>query len=162
MGGKKKKAKDPLKKAALAAKKEAKADKAASKRLRKEQERQGGDAAGTPATDLDAVLAAYRERTTTLAAATLEPLDTAFPFPPRGNFTWTLANGMFYMVRRRRLHPSPRRCRVSCGDVGISPCVAFRLARGVQMRRVRVSRRTAWRFALFLECRPSLLKSRVS
>ena len=127
MGKKDKKKKDPLKKAALAAKKEAKADKAASKRLRKEQERQGGDAAGTPATDLDAVLAAYRERTTTLAAATLEPLDTAFPFPPRGNFTWTLANGMFYMVRRRRLHPSPRRCRAPAETLASPPVSPFGL-----------------------------------
>ena len=113
MGGKKDKKKksnkDPEKKAALAAKKEAKADKASLKRLQKEKDRlnslslhdsdrdvndgKGGD-------DLDAILESYRNRTKELSTAEFEVVDTPFPCPPRGNFTWTLcpANGMFYMV----------------------------------------------------------------
>lgn len=122
MGGKKdKKKKDPLKKAALAAKKEAKADKAALKRMQKEQDRlsslsirdddhadgdgkgggKNGKRAGDAADDLDSLLESYRNRTSELSAFELEALDTPFPRPPRGNFTLTLcpSNGMFYMVR---------------------------------------------------------------
>jgi len=125
MGGKKDKKKkankDPLKKAALAAKKEAKADKAALKRIQKEQDRinainlnddddvnndgkrssskkgskqSGGD------NDIDSILNEYRSQTKELLASEVEVIDTQFPNPPRGNFTWTLCptNGMFYMV----------------------------------------------------------------
>ena len=122
MGGKKDKKKksnkDPEKKAALAAKKEAKADKASLKRLQKEKDRlnslslhdsdhdvddgnrkgsSGGKGGGD---DLDAILESYRNRTKELSTAEFEVVDTPFPCPPRGNFTWTLcpANGMFYMV----------------------------------------------------------------
>ncbi|KAL3777575.1 hypothetical protein ACHAW5_008594 [Stephanodiscus triporus] len=110
MGGKKdkkKKAKDPLKKAALAAKKDAKADRAALRRLQKEgaaedandydecarrREDSGGD-------DWDAILESYRSRTRELTTAELTTIDDPFPRPPRANFTWTLCppNGMFYM-----------------------------------------------------------------
>lgn len=118
MGGKKdkkKKAKDPLKKAALAAKKEAKADKAALKRARKEagkgkgNEGEGGGKGGgkgegtAPGDDLDALLESYRSKTRELEAVELEPLeDPPFPTPPRGNSTWTLcpSDGTFYMVGR--------------------------------------------------------------
>ncbi|KAL9185020.1 hypothetical protein ACHAXT_002797 [Thalassiosira profunda] len=121
MGGKrdkKKKAKDPLKKAALAAKKEAKADKAALKRLQREQDRlsslsvhdddhddgadgrgkKGGKGKSAP-DDLDALLESYKNQTRELTAVELEAIATPFPCPPRGNFTWTLcpSNGMFYM-----------------------------------------------------------------
>lgn len=122
MGGKrdkKKKAKDPLKKAAVAARKEAKADKAALKRLAREQDRlnslsirddDGGDGAAcdgragrkaaAATDDLDALLESYRARTRELNTAVMESLDGPFPSPPRGNFTLTLCppNGMFYMV----------------------------------------------------------------
>ena len=124
MGGKKdkkKKSKDPEKKAALAAKKEAKADKAALKRIQKEKDRlsslslhdsdhddddgnrrgssSGGGGKGG-GDDLDAILESYRNRTKELSTAEFEVVDTPFPSPPRGNFTWTLcpSNGMFYMV----------------------------------------------------------------
>jgi len=132
MGGKKdkkKKGKDPLKKAALAAKKDAKADKAALKRMQKESDRLnslsihdsdhsddddngkhpsakekggggGGKKSGAAAfDDLDSILESYRNRTKELTTAELETLDTPFPSPPRGNFTWTLCptNGLFFM-----------------------------------------------------------------
>ena len=124
MGGKrdkKKKSKDPLKKAAQAARKESKADKASLKRIHKEQDRlnslsisesdhatadggnkgKSGKGKKGGADDLDSLLESYRNRTKELATAELEVLDTPFPSPPRGNFTWTLcpSNGMFYMVR---------------------------------------------------------------
>ena len=117
MGKRDKKKKDPEKKAALAAKKEAKADKAALKRLQKEQDRLNSlsiqdsdrdDGGGNKQTQqqqsqeesLDSILESFRQRTKKLETAVLEPIDTAFPSPPRGNFTFTLcpANGLFYMV----------------------------------------------------------------
>ena len=114
MGKRDKKKKDPLKKASLAAKKEAKADKAALKRLHREQDRlnslnindadydaDGGKKKKAAASDdLDSILESYRNRTKELNAVELEDLDdTVFPCPPRGNFTWTLcpANNMLYM-----------------------------------------------------------------
>jgi len=131
MGGKKDKKKkankDPLKKAALAAKKEAKADKAALKRIQKEQDRinaislndddvndgskrsssskkkgnkqSGGD------NDIDSILNEYRSQTKELSTSEVEVIDTPFPNPPRGNFTWTLCptNGMFYMVSTKEV-----------------------------------------------------------
>jgi hypothetical protein len=131
MGGgrdKKKKAKDPLKKAALAAKKADKADKVAQRRLVKEGEaseydddhddgcsdRRRGRVASLSASgtnndngggggggdDWDAILESYRRRTNELTTAELVIINDPFPRPPRGNFTWTLcpSNGMFYMV----------------------------------------------------------------
>ena len=131
MGGgrdKKKKAKDPLKKAALAAKKAEKADKVAQRRLVKEGEaseydddhddgcsdRRRGRVASSSASgtnndngggggggdDWDAILESYRRRTNELTTAELVIINDPFPRPPRGNFTWTLcpSNGMFYMV----------------------------------------------------------------
>ena len=114
MGKKDKKSRDPLKKAALAAKKEAKADKAALKRLQKEQDRlnslsiQDSDhhdgkqqhQQQPEEESLDSILASFRQRTKELETAVLEPIDTPFPSPPRGNFTFTLCptNGLFYMV----------------------------------------------------------------
>ena len=123
MGGKKDKKKkankDPLKKAALAAKKEAKADKAALKRIQKEQDRinaislndddvnndgkrsKKGSKQSSSAreNDIDSILNEYRSQTKELLASEVEVIDS-FPNPPRGNFTWTLCptNGMFYMV----------------------------------------------------------------
>lgn len=101
MGGKKdkkKKAKDPLKKAALAAKKDAKADRAALRRLQKEGAAE--DANDDGGDDWDAILESYRSRTRELTTAELTTIDDPFPRPPRANFTWTLcpSNGMFYMV----------------------------------------------------------------
>ncbi len=112
MGKKDKKKKDPEKKAALAAKKEAKADKAALKRLQKEQDRlnslsiqdsdrDDGKKQKQPQEEsLDSILESFRRRTKELETAVLEPIDGAFPNPPRGNFTLTLCptNGLFYMV----------------------------------------------------------------
>ena len=109
MGKKDKKKKDPEKKAALAAKKEAKADKAALKRLKKEQDRLNSlsiqdsdrDVDGKPQEEsLDSILENFRQRTKELETAVLEPIETSFPSPPRGNFTLTLCptNGLFYMV----------------------------------------------------------------
>ena len=118
MGKKDKKKKDPEKKAALSAKKEAKADKAAIKRLQKEQDRLNSlsiqDSDRDDVIDgkqqqqqqqpqeesLDSILASFRQRTKELETAVLEPIDTPFPSPPRGNFTLTLCptNGLFYMV----------------------------------------------------------------
>ena len=108
MGKRDKKKKDPLKKASLAAKKEAKADKAALKRLHREQDRlkslninesdhadydaadNGGKKKKAASDDLDSILESYRNRTKELNAVELVNLDTVFPCPPRGNFTWTL------------------------------------------------------------------------
>jgi hypothetical protein len=115
MGGKKdkkKKAKDPLKKAALAAKKDAKADRAALRRLQKEgaaedandddecDRRRDHAANSGGGDDWDAILESYRSRTRELTTAELTTIDDPFPRPPRANFTWTLcpSNGMFYMV----------------------------------------------------------------
>lgn len=126
MGKKDKKSRDPEKKAALAAKKEAKADKAALKRLQKEQDRvnslsihesdhHDNDSSNNCRNDcsnkhpsqqqkqeesLDSILASFRQRTKELETAVLEQIDTPFPSPPRGNFTFTLcpSNGLFYMV----------------------------------------------------------------
>jgi len=131
MGGKKDKKKkankDPLKKAALAAKKEAKADKAALKRIQKEQDRinaislnddddvnDGGKRSSSSKkkgnkqsggdNDIDSILNEYRSQTKELSTSEVEVIDTPFPNPPRGNFTWTLCptNGMFYMVSTKK------------------------------------------------------------
>mmetsp|Transcript_18589 Transcript_18589/g.38923 ORF Transcript_18589/g.38923 Transcript_18589/m.38923 type:complete len:838 (+) Transcript_18589:28-2541(+) len=111
----KKKTRDPEKKAALAAKKDAKADKAALKRLAREQDRLSSlsihdddreDAKAIASNsrngggeDIDSILESFRNRTKELTSAELEVIDTPFPSPPRGNFTWTLCptNGLFYM-----------------------------------------------------------------
>ena len=126
MGKRDKKKKDPEKKAALAAKKEAKADKAALKRLQKEQDRLNSlsiqdsdrdDGGGkkqkqqqqqSQEESLDSILESFRQRTKELETAVLEPIDTAFPSPPRGNFTFTLCptNGLFYMVSTCITHMS--------------------------------------------------------
>ena len=122
MGGKKekKKSRDPEKKAALAAKKEAKADKAALKRLAKEQDRlsslslhesdredvtdvKTGVAAGARSDqslneNIDSLLESYRNKTKELAAAEFEPIEGVFPSPPRGNFTWTLCPSMVCFI----------------------------------------------------------------
>lgn len=118
MGGKrdkKKKAKDPLKKAALAAKRDAKADRVALRRLHREgggsaedasedddekSHRRRGAGDGDGDEDWDAILESRRRRTGGLTAAELSPIEDPFPRPPRGNFTWTLcpSNGMLYMV----------------------------------------------------------------
>ena len=88
MGKKDKKSRDPLKKAALAAKKEAKADKAALKRLQKEQDRlnslsiqdsdhhDGKQHQQQPQEEsLDSILASFRQRTKELETAVLEPIE---------------------------------------------------------------------------------------
>jgi hypothetical protein len=119
MGGKrdkKKKAKDPLKKAALAAKRDAKAGRVALRRLHRGGGGSADDAsddddyedekshrrrgAGDGDDDWDAILESRRRRTRGLTAAELSPIEDPFPRPPRGNFTCTLcpSNGMFYMV----------------------------------------------------------------
>ena len=129
MGGKKDKKKkankDPLKKAALAAKKEAKADKAALKRIQKEQDRlnaislnddddvndgkrsgssKKGNKQSGGGNDIDSILNEYRSQTKELSTSEVEVIDS-FPNPPRGNFTWTLCptNGMFYMVSTKEV-----------------------------------------------------------
>lgn len=110
MGGKKdkkKKAKDPLKKAALVAKKDAKSDKAALRRLQKEE---GGSATHTPTSALekntsddenwDAILESYRRQAVNLHMPELIPLNHGeFPRPSRANFTWTYCptNGLCYL-----------------------------------------------------------------
>ena len=166
MGGgrdKKKKAKDPLKKAALAAKKADKADKVAQRRLVKEGEaseydddhddgcsdRRRGRVASSSASgtnndngggggggdDWDAILESYRRRTNELTTAELVIINDPFPRPPRGNFTWTLcpSNGMFYMVSVSSFFPI---------DIGPSsssnpPVVVRRLLDGTSTSRPR-------------------------
>jgi N-acetylneuraminic acid mutarotase len=98
----KNKKKDPLKKAALAAKKEAKAEKAARKRLNKEAKGKGGDAADDGDEDnLDALLEVYRKKDENVTTTVIEPpLEQGFP-PPRANATLTLAddkNGYLYLL----------------------------------------------------------------
>ncbi|KAL3802610.1 hypothetical protein HJC23_011934 [Cyclotella cryptica] len=93
MGKDKKKSRDPSKQAALAAKKEAKAEKAALKRITKQNSNVGG-VDGEGSEDIDAIVSMMRE----VNVVEYESLEE-FPLPPRGNFTWTLSptNGMFYM-----------------------------------------------------------------
>lgn len=90
--GKDKKKRDPSKAAALAAKKEAKAEKSALKRMAKQN---SSDVANDE--DIDTILTSMMRQ---VEVVEYEQLDT-FPSPPRGNFTLTLCpvNGMFYMVR---------------------------------------------------------------
>lgn len=92
--GKDKKKRDPSKAAALAAKKEAKAEKSALKRMAK-QNSNAGSADGEE--NIDSILSSMMRQ---VEVSEYEPLD-AFPSPPRGNFTLTLCptNGMLYMVR---------------------------------------------------------------
>jgi hypothetical protein len=98
MGKDKKKSRDPSKQAALAAKKEAKAEKAALKRMAKSNSSvsRGDDEKADDANDIDAVLSSMMREVNVVEYETVED----FPTPPRGNFTWTLCplNGMFYMV----------------------------------------------------------------
>lgn len=98
MGKDKKKSRDPSKQAALAAKKEAKAEKAALKRMAKSNSSvsRGVDEKADDANDIDAVLSSMMREVNVVEYETVED----FPTPPRGNFTWTLCplNGMFYMV----------------------------------------------------------------
>lgn len=101
MGKDKKKSRDPSKQAALAAKKEAKAEKAALKRMTKQNNNPAGGAdcaVADGSEDIDAIVSMMRE----VQVVEYESLE-AFPVPPRGNFTWNLCptNGMFYMVRVR-------------------------------------------------------------
>lgn len=95
--GKKGKRVDPAKKAALAAKKEAKAEKAARKRVQKEatasrgegEEEESGHAEVDDSTYLDALLEKYRQQDNAKPKSTvLEKLD-GFP-PPRANATFTV------------------------------------------------------------------------
>mmetsp|Transcript_15274 Transcript_15274/g.22488 ORF Transcript_15274/g.22488 Transcript_15274/m.22488 type:complete len:850 (+) Transcript_15274:146-2695(+) len=102
MGKKDKKKKDPEKLAALQAKKDAKADKAARKRLNKEQKAldeavaiSGGGDGGEDdggGEDIDALLESYRQQSADLANPVIEALDPpgSFPYPPRGNATLTV------------------------------------------------------------------------
>ena len=92
--GKDKKKRDPSKAAALAAKKEAKAEKSALKRMAKQN---SSDVANDE--DIDTILTSMMRQ---VEVVEYEQLDM-FPSPPRGNFTLTLCpvNGMFYMVRFR-------------------------------------------------------------
>jgi N-acetylneuraminic acid mutarotase len=88
--------KDPLKKAALAAKKAAKAEKAATKRLTKEAKHEKND---DETDNFDDLLEVYRKKDKDVTTTVIEaPLD-GFP-PPRANATLTLAddkNGHVYM-----------------------------------------------------------------
>lgn len=90
-----KKKKDPLKKAALQAKKNAKAEKAARKRLNKEQAKQKStdDQDHDDEKDddnFDALLQVYSKQDKDVVTTVLEPLE-GFP-PPRANATLTLAD----------------------------------------------------------------------
>ena len=89
--GKDKKRRDPSKAAALAAKKEAKAEKSALKRMAKQN-----SSAADEEENIDDVLSSMLKQ---VDVVEYEVLDD-FPSPPRGNFTWTVCptNGMFYMV----------------------------------------------------------------
>ncbi len=92
-----KKKRDPSKAAALAAKKEAKAEKSAIKRLAKQNSNADSVAAADGGgEDIDTILSSMMRQ---VDVVEYELLDD-FPSPPRGNFTWTLCptNGMFYMV----------------------------------------------------------------
>ncbi len=109
---KKGKKKDPAKKFALQAAKEAKQNKKAQKRLQKEARREAAAAGNADAstksddkdTDLDALLDAYKKQSLDLATPLIEVLgdnigkesdvnsgSSPFPYPPRGNFSFTLA-----------------------------------------------------------------------
>ena len=112
--GKKGKKKDPEKKFALSAAKEAKADKKAQKRLQKQARReaeQKGEAHidgessnhhGDGDDDIDALLEQYKKQSLELTTPLVEILgddsgintdnttNPSFPYPPRGNFTLTL------------------------------------------------------------------------
>ena len=93
MGKKKGKKQDDEKKAALQARKDAKSDKAARKRLAKQQSKEGGGAVDVGEDELDQVLLAYktkdkeqREHQAVAGRPTLEPIETPFPLP-RANAT---------------------------------------------------------------------------
>lgn len=90
--GKDKKKRDPSKAAALAAKKEAKAEKSALKRLAKQNSSEGDGGSE----DIDIMLSSMMRD---VQVVEYEVLDD-FPTPPRGNFTLTACptNKMFYMV----------------------------------------------------------------
>ena len=94
MGKKDKKKKDPEKKAAIAAKKEAKAEKAALKRLKKELEKEG---TAEDKDDFDAILSSFQKKTdiNNIEAPIIESLndlDSENPFPSsRANFTLSYA-----------------------------------------------------------------------
>ena len=93
-----KKKKDPEKKAALQAKKEAKAEKAVRKRLNKEAKQQTEGDDGIEEDNFDALLEVYRKKDKNVSTSVLEPLE-GFP-PPRANATLTLAddkNGYLYL-----------------------------------------------------------------
>ena len=93
MGKKDKKKKDPLKKAAMAAKKEAKAEKAALKRMKKEQ----GKNAAENTDDFDAILASYQTPTNHCDTPQVLPLDSSFP-STRANFSFIYTSkDDFYM-----------------------------------------------------------------
>mmetsp|Transcript_18729 Transcript_18729/g.28449 ORF Transcript_18729/g.28449 Transcript_18729/m.28449 type:complete len:817 (+) Transcript_18729:106-2556(+) len=114
---KKGKKKDPEKKFALQAAKESKQNKKAQKRLQKESRRnaaaagneESGAAAGEDDDNLDALLEAYQKQNVDLATPLIEVLGAAenegallnnsspFPYPPRGNFTLTVASSDVYM-----------------------------------------------------------------
>ena len=93
---KKKKNRDPEKKAAQQAKKEAKADKKAQKRLQKQQTQQQNEQQDE---NVDEILESFRRQTLELTTTVVEELDQEeFPFPPRGNFTLTsTTNGDMYL-----------------------------------------------------------------
>ena len=98
MGKKDKKKKDPEKKAAIAAKKEAKAEKAALKRLKKElgKEAATGTAQSKEEEDFDSILASYSQTNKNnqeCTNPTVQPLtDPNHPFPStRANFSFTYA-----------------------------------------------------------------------
>jgi len=95
MGKKDKKKKDPLKKAAMAAKKEAKAEKAALKRMKKEQGKNAAENASND--DFDDILASYsNSNNTAIEAPTMFPLES-FP-STRANFSFTFSNNHDFYV----------------------------------------------------------------
>lgn len=83
-----KKKKDPEKKAALQAKREAKVEKLARKRLQKEG--LGSSNNDNPDAELDDLLQAYRRKHPDVQTTVLEPLETDFP-AARANASFTLA-----------------------------------------------------------------------
>jgi len=87
-----------MKKAALAARKDAKLDKAARKRMKKEAKELGEEAAGEE--DVDELLELYRQKDEEVSKTIVEPLEQEFPLP-RSNATLTLSgddkNGQMYL-----------------------------------------------------------------
>lgn len=101
MGKKDKKKKDPEKKAAIAAKKEAKAEKAALKRLKKEAGKEGASELNEE-DDFDSILATYsQKKKNDITHPVIETLDNPeHPFPlTRANFSFTYAptSGEIYL-----------------------------------------------------------------